>query len=59
VKVPVLVMSALGSRVEERAIDLGADGFVSKPFDIRELVLRTRRLIDERNASARREANAK
>lgn len=48
VKVPVLVMSALGSRVEERALELGADGFVSKPFDIRDLVLRTRRLIDDR-----------
>ena len=39
VKVPVLAMSALGERVEERARELGADGFVAKPFDIRELVV--------------------
>lgn len=47
VKVPVLVMSALGDRVEDRAKELGADGFVAKPFDIRDLVLRARRLIEE------------
>ncbi len=47
VRVPVLAMSALGTRVEQRAIDLGADGFISKPFDIRELVVTSRRLIEQ------------
>ena len=50
VKVPVLAMSALGPRVEERARELGADGFISKPFDIRELVVRSRRLIEQHAA---------
>lgn len=45
VKIPVLVMSALGDRIEERALELGADGFVAKPFDIRDLVLRTREVM--------------
>lgn len=51
VKVPVLAMSALGPRVEERARELGADGFIAKPFDIRELVVTSRRVI-ERHATA-------
>jgi len=46
VKVPVLALSALGPRVAERARELGADDFVSKPFDIRDLVLRSRKLIE-------------
>jgi excisionase family DNA binding protein len=58
VKVPVLAMSALGPRVEQRAIELGANGFIAKPFDIRELVLTSRRLIEqhqqERAAANRR-----
>lgn len=59
VKVPVLAMSALGPRVEERARELGADGFIAKPFDIRELVVTSRRLIEHHAAalaSARRAA---
>ena len=47
VKVPVLAMSALGPRVEERSRELGADGFIAKPFDIRELVVTSRRLIEQ------------
>lgn len=46
VKVPVLAMSALGPRVEERALELGADAFVAKPFDIRQLVVTSRRVIE-------------
>ncbi|MCW2923319.1 MAG: rpaB, two-component system, OmpR family, response regulator RpaB [Thermoleophilia bacterium] len=52
VKVPVLAMSALGPRVEERAIELGADAFVAKPFDIRGLVVTSRRLIEQRAKAA-------
>lgn len=47
VRIPVLAMSALGPRVEERAIELGADAFIAKPFDIRELVVTSRRLIEQ------------
>jgi excisionase family DNA binding protein len=48
VDVPVIAMSALGPRVEERATELGADVFVAKPFDIRQLVVTSRRLIEQR-----------
>jgi two-component system response regulator (stage 0 sporulation protein F) len=48
VKVPVLAMSALGPRVEDRAKEFGADDFVAKPFDLRDLVLRARQLIEQR-----------
>ena len=51
VKVPVLAMSALGPRVEERARELGADGFIAKPFDIREIVVTSRRLIEQHAAT--------
>ena len=54
VKVPVLAMSALGPRVEERARELGADGFIAKPFDIRELVVASRRLIEQHAAAIAR-----
>ena len=53
VKVPVLAMSALGPRVEERARELGADGFIAKPFDIREMVVTSRRLIEQPAAANR------
>jgi excisionase family DNA binding protein len=52
VKVPVLAMSALGPRVEERARELGADGFIAKPFDIREMVVTSRRLIEQHAAAS-------
>lgn len=51
VKVPVLAFSALGAKVAARARELGADDFVAKPFDVRDLVLRCRRLIDESRAA--------
>ena len=51
VKVPVLAMSALGPRVEERSRELGADAFIAKPFDIRELVVTSRRLIEQHAAA--------
>ena len=50
VQVPVLALSALGPRVEDRAKELGANDFLSKPFDIRELVLRSRKLIEAASA---------
>lgn len=51
-QVPVLVLSARSSSSEKvRALDAGADDYVSKPFDMRELVARVRATI--RRASAR------
>ena len=52
VRVPVMVLSALGPRVEDRAREMGADDFMSKPFDLRDLVLRSRALIEKNAASA-------
>lgn len=46
VKVPVLAFSALGERVADKAKEMGAHDFIAKPFDVRELVLRSRRLIE-------------
>jgi two-component system sensor histidine kinase/response regulator len=40
---PVLLVSALGEQADRnRGLEAGADDFVSKPFDRRELLLRTR-----------------
>jgi excisionase family DNA binding protein len=56
VKIPVIVLSALGQRVEERARAMGAAAFVAKPFDVRDLVLKARRLVEQHRAELR--ANA-
>ena len=44
VEAQVLVFSATGSRNAERARSLGAAGYLSKPFDLRDLVSRVRDL---------------
>ncbi|MEE4119640.1 MAG: response regulator [Paracoccaceae bacterium] len=42
----VLIMTARGTSMERRkGLALGADGFVSKPFDLRELMEAARRLV--------------
>ena len=42
----VLMMTARGSAVERRkGLALGADGFIAKPFDLRDLIAQARRLI--------------
>ena len=46
VNVPVLAFSALGDRVRERVLELGADSFLSKPFAVRDLVLTCRQLVE-------------
>lgn len=46
VKVPILALSALGPRVADKAKSMGADDFMSKPFDLPDLLLRSRQLID-------------
>lgn len=52
VRVPVLACSALGTRAAERARELGASDFLSKPFELHELVVKTHALMrdaDERS----------
>lgn len=47
----VLIMTARGTTMERRkGLALGADGFVSKPFDLRELMEAARRLVGGRPA---------
>ncbi len=48
----VLMMTARGTTMERRkGLALGADGFVSKPFDLRELMEAARRLVGGRPAA--------
>lgn len=45
-EVKILMMTARGSANERRrGLDLGADGFISKPFDLKELRQEVRRLL--------------
>jgi two-component system, OmpR family, phosphate regulon response regulator PhoB len=45
-RVRVLMMTARGSAVErQRGFDLGADGFITKPFDVQHLRAEVRRLL--------------
>lgn len=44
-KTPILILSAEGLEdTVQQAFELGADDFVAKPFNLSELVLRTKRL---------------
>lgn len=44
--VKVLMMTARGSAIErKRGIELGADGFISKPFELQDLRSEVRRLL--------------
>ena len=44
--VKVLMMTARGSALErKRGIELGADGFISKPFELKDLRAEVRRLL--------------
>jgi two-component system phosphate regulon response regulator PhoB len=44
--VKVLMMTARGSAIErKRGMELGADGFISKPFDLKDLRAEVRRLL--------------
>jgi two-component system response regulator VicR len=46
--IPIIVVSVLGEEKETviEAFTLGADDFVSKPFNVNELLLRIKRLLD-------------
>ncbi len=46
-EVRILMMTARGSAVERRkGLAMGADGFISKPFDLKELRAELRRILD-------------
>ena len=46
--VKILMMTARGNTVERRkGMALGADGFISKPFDVGDLKAEVRRLLEE------------
>jgi DNA-binding response OmpR family regulator len=45
-EIPILVLSAIGEEEEKvRALEAGADDYVTKPFSVRELVLRVHAVI--------------
>ena len=45
-QVKVLMMTARGSAIErKRGMELGADGFISKPFELKDLRAEVRRLL--------------
>ncbi len=45
-RVKVLMMTARGSTIERRkGVELGADGFISKPFELKDLREEVRRLL--------------
>ena len=49
--IPILMMTARGSAIERRkGLALGADGFIAKPFDIKELKSEIQRLLSEGRA---------
>jgi two-component system phosphate regulon response regulator PhoB len=49
--VRILMMTARGSAVERRkGLAMGADGFIAKPFDLKELRAEVRRILDEGRA---------
>ncbi len=51
-EVRILMMTARGSAVERRkGLAMGADGFISKPFDLKELRTELRRILDPEAAS--------
>lgn len=45
VTVPVIAFSALGPRIEEKARELGAAAYISKPFELSDLVATIRTLV--------------
>ncbi len=50
--IPVLILTARGqSHDRELALDLGADGFITKPFDNDELIAEVSRLLSLTSAS--------
>jgi len=58
-QVPVLVLSARGEEQEKvRALDLGADDYLTKPFGIDEFLARLRALLRRNAATARPDAVA-
>jgi len=55
----ILMMTARGTAVERRkGLALGADAFVSKPFDLRDLVGQAGRLLETRDLPAREPGDA-
>jgi two-component system response regulator VicR len=56
--IPIIVVSVLGEEKETviEAFTLGADDFVSKPFNVNELLLRVKRLLHNNKFSTKKEA---
>lgn len=56
-QVRILMMTARGSAIERRkGLAMGADGFISKPFELKELRAEVRRIIEAEESSENRAA---
>jgi two-component system phosphate regulon response regulator OmpR len=56
-RVPILLLTAMGEPDDRvRGLEQGADDYLPKPFEPRELVLRIRNILDRRGATAEAEA---
>lgn len=48
--VPIIVLTAIGeSNTKWQLLDMGADDFMTKPFDIADLLTRVRTILDQRS----------
>lgn len=57
--VRILMMTARGSAMERRkGLAMGADGFISKPFELKELRAEVRRILSETRGNLRHEGSA-
>lgn len=55
----ILMMTARGNAVERRkGLALGADGFIAKPFDLRDLMAQAKRLISTPRETAEEQTDA-
>lgn len=50
-RTPIIMMTALGSIADRcRGLELGADAYLSKPYSLREVILKTTQLVDRHRA---------
>src|SRR5690349_2654014 len=59
-RVPILLLTAMGEPEDRiKGLEQGADDYLPKPFEPRELVLRVRNILDRRGATAETSGNVR